>query len=213
MDQTHVTFRWKDRKADTWRTERLEGSAFLRRSLQHVLPRGFHKVRYYGLWHPSKRTQSSRAWFLLTLEALAHTKEPPKLADLLQTMGQLTEGTDQPGRGVMEENTAAPHCPHCGSHHTRFLGAWPRFRVPRPTTLLRALFGRVLERTRTRPFSCCALREKYPACSAASVGSVVFRRLILARGPPNCLSSAAKRFVQETFHIGVPMRKVLSLFF
>ena len=133
MDQTHVTFRWKDRKADTWRTERLEGVAFLRRFLQHVLPRGFHKVRYYGLWHASKRSQSSRAWFLLTLEALAHTKEPPKLADLLQTLGQVTEGTDQPGRGVMEENTAAPHCPHCGSHHTKFLGAWPRFRVPRVT--------------------------------------------------------------------------------
>jgi len=26
-----------------------------------------------------------------------------------------------------------------------------------------------------------------------------------------CLASAAKRFVQETFRIGVPMRKVLSL--
>ena len=55
MDQTHVTFRWKDRNADAWRTERLPGVEFLRRFLQHVLPRGFHKVRYYGLWHPSKR--------------------------------------------------------------------------------------------------------------------------------------------------------------
>jgi hypothetical protein len=133
MDQTHVTFRWKDRKADTWRTERLEGIAFLRRFLQHVLPRGFHKVRYYGLWHPSKRSQSSRAWFLLTLEALANTPEPPKLADLLQTLGQVTEGTDRPGRGVMQENPAAPQCPHCGSNQTKFLGAWPRFRVPRVT--------------------------------------------------------------------------------
>ena len=24
----------------------------------NVLPRGFHKVRYYGLWNPSKREQS-----------------------------------------------------------------------------------------------------------------------------------------------------------
>jgi hypothetical protein len=52
MDQTHVTFRWKDRGADAWRIERLPGVEFLRRFLQHVLPRGFHKVRYYGLWHP-----------------------------------------------------------------------------------------------------------------------------------------------------------------
>jgi putative transposase len=49
MDQTHVTFRWKDPDADAWRTERLPGVELLRRFLQHVLPRGFHKVRYYGL--------------------------------------------------------------------------------------------------------------------------------------------------------------------
>ena len=31
MDQTHVTFRWKDRGADAWRIERLPGVEFLRR--------------------------------------------------------------------------------------------------------------------------------------------------------------------------------------
>ncbi len=44
VDETHVTFRWKDRSADTWRTTRLEGVEFLRRFLQHVLPRGFHSA-------------------------------------------------------------------------------------------------------------------------------------------------------------------------
>ena len=28
----------------------------MRRFLQHVLPRGFHKVRYFGLWHPDNAT-------------------------------------------------------------------------------------------------------------------------------------------------------------
>ncbi len=28
---------------------------FIRRFLQHVLPGGVHKVRYYGLWSPSNR--------------------------------------------------------------------------------------------------------------------------------------------------------------
>jgi Putative transposase len=45
MDQTHVIFRWKDRGAEAWRTERLPGVEFLRRFLQHVLPQGFHRVR------------------------------------------------------------------------------------------------------------------------------------------------------------------------
>ena len=66
MDQTHVTFRWKDRGADALRIERLPGVEFLRLS-SSTSCRGFHKVRYYGLWHPSKRDQSNRAWLLLIL--------------------------------------------------------------------------------------------------------------------------------------------------
>ena len=51
-----VTFGYRDRRdagAGAWRTMTLAPDEFLRRFLQHVLPRGFHKVRYYGIWHPS----------------------------------------------------------------------------------------------------------------------------------------------------------------
>ena len=44
MDETQVTFRWKDRTANAWCTERVPGIDFLWRFLQHVLPHGFHKV-------------------------------------------------------------------------------------------------------------------------------------------------------------------------
>src|SRR5271157_2131875 len=130
MDETHVTFRFQDRKAGTWRTERLEGVAFLRRFLQHVLPRGFHKVRYYGLWHPGKRMQSNRAWFLMTLEALANPPALPKWADWLLALGQLTKETDQTCPKGAEEDLAMPRCPHCGSQQTRFLGEWSRWHIP-----------------------------------------------------------------------------------
>jgi hypothetical protein len=40
----------KDRKSKQWRTTRLSGHEFMRRFLQHVLPKGLHKVRYYGPW-------------------------------------------------------------------------------------------------------------------------------------------------------------------
>jgi hypothetical protein len=119
--------------ANTWRTERLEGVPFLRRFLQHVLPRGFHKVRYYGLWHPSKRSQSNRAWVLLTLEALASTPEPRTLADLLQASSQGTEEPDQPAPKGAEEDEATPRRPHCGSKQTRLLGEWSRCGAPRVT--------------------------------------------------------------------------------
>jgi len=130
MDQTHVTFRWKDRDADAWRIERLPGVEFLRRFLQHVLPRGFHKVRYYGLWHPSKRRESNRAWVLLILEAPTDTTQPPRLADLLETLSQRTEGTAQAIRDPGEDGFDHPHCPHCGSARTRLLGEYSRFSVP-----------------------------------------------------------------------------------
>lgn len=57
VDDETVTYRYKDRAADRQRKETLTGHEFIRRFLQHVLPAGFHKVRYYGLWHASHRKQ------------------------------------------------------------------------------------------------------------------------------------------------------------
>ena len=52
LDDETVTIQYKDRKTGRARTCRFSGDEFMRRFLQHVLPRGFHKVRYFGLWHP-----------------------------------------------------------------------------------------------------------------------------------------------------------------
>ena len=43
-----VTIRWTDRESAQPRTARLTGEAFLHRFLQHVLPRGFVRVRHFG---------------------------------------------------------------------------------------------------------------------------------------------------------------------
>jgi len=129
MDQAHVTFRFKDRDSQTWQTERLPGVKFLRRFLQHVLPRGFHKVRYYGLWHPSKRTESNRAWVELMLQTPAETTKPAKLADVLESWGQLPQGTD-PASLDIEGDAQRPRCPCCGSLRTRLLGEYPRYGGP-----------------------------------------------------------------------------------
>lgn len=125
MDETHVTFRWKDRSADTWRTTRLDGVEFLRQFLQHVLPRGFHKIRYYGLWHHSKRQLSSRAWLLLILQKPTDLQRPMKIADLIEAIGQLSLFEDR--QGMNDENDSAdnPCCPHCGSPRTTLLAEWP----------------------------------------------------------------------------------------
>lgn len=61
LDNDQVTFRWKDYREDAehrQKTMSLEAGEFMRRFLQHVLPKGFHRIRQYGLLANSKRSQS-----------------------------------------------------------------------------------------------------------------------------------------------------------
>jgi Putative transposase len=51
----------------------------MRRFLQHVLPRGFHKVRYFGLWHPAQRHNATRVRQMLQLRAPPEPGPPPGL--------------------------------------------------------------------------------------------------------------------------------------
>jgi putative transposase/transposase-like zinc-binding protein len=67
LDDNGVIIRHKHRKSGRWHTTRLVGHEFMRRFLQHVLPKGLHKVRYSGLWHPSRRDHAVRARQLLAL--------------------------------------------------------------------------------------------------------------------------------------------------
>ena len=50
-----VTFRYRDNRTQQLRRITLSAIEFLRRFLQHVLPRGCTKVRYYGLFSPHCR--------------------------------------------------------------------------------------------------------------------------------------------------------------
>ena len=62
----------------------LPAKEFLRRYLQHVLPQGFHKVRYYGLLSPRNRVTLKRLQLLLEerrrekAAKSADTPDPPK---------------------------------------------------------------------------------------------------------------------------------------
>ncbi|AWC21232.1 Putative transposase [Aminobacter sp. MSH1] len=61
FDQSHVTFRYKDYRrngADRRQVMTLAADEFIRRFLLHVLPRGFHRIRHYGLLAGSARKNS-----------------------------------------------------------------------------------------------------------------------------------------------------------
>jgi putative transposase/transposase-like zinc-binding protein len=52
LDEAGVTFRYKDYRRngrERYRTMTLDPGEFIRRFLLHVLPKGFHRIRHYGL--------------------------------------------------------------------------------------------------------------------------------------------------------------------
>jgi hypothetical protein len=53
VEDRTVTFRYRKSGSHRWRTLALEVMEFIRRFLQHVLPTGFMKIRYYGFMNPS----------------------------------------------------------------------------------------------------------------------------------------------------------------
>jgi hypothetical protein len=74
----------QQRKFARWRTCRIAGNELMRRFLQHVVPKGFHKVRYFGLWHPAKRDLAACARLMLLLDQpapSATTAECPPATD------------------------------------------------------------------------------------------------------------------------------------
>jgi hypothetical protein len=64
-----VTFRYRDGETGQPRTCTLLAGEFIRRFLQHVLPKGFVKVRYFGLFSPGKRRLLTQLRHLLALAA------------------------------------------------------------------------------------------------------------------------------------------------
>jgi hypothetical protein len=61
IDNGQVRFRYRDNQTQQTRRVTLPACEFIGRFLQHVLPRGCVKVRYYGIWSPSRRPQLERA--------------------------------------------------------------------------------------------------------------------------------------------------------
>ena len=120
MDGKTVTFRYKERKQNQWRTCTLDGHEFLRRFLQHVLPRGLHKVRYYGLWNPKKRGDLHNTRIALELAQGATGK-----AGLARDSGQSPANPDE-CTPIPTEPEQGPACPHCGCAGARCLAAIPK---------------------------------------------------------------------------------------
>jgi len=114
LEDGMVTFRYQESDSRRWKTMRLTAMEFLRRFLNHVLPDGFHKVRYFGLWSPANRKNLK--------------KVRQQLADQGKTVKEEKQETPAP---------ASDHlCPRCKKGVMVVIEWLPRARSP-PGTLLR----------------------------------------------------------------------------
>ncbi|HEY2534999.1 MAG TPA: IS91 family transposase, partial [Xanthobacteraceae bacterium] len=98
LDENGVTFNYKDYRADRQvrhKVMTLATNEFIRRFLSHVLPKGFHRIRYYGLL-----AKSSCAENLARARQLLAVPKPQDKPD--------------DSRGTDEATTSSHPCPCCG---------------------------------------------------------------------------------------------------
>jgi hypothetical protein len=127
IDDGRVTFSWKDREnGNKTRLMTLPAVEFLRRFLQHELPKGFVRIRYYGLLANRHRKEN-----------IARCRE--LIAEQAGMDSSLEPGpTLEPSSGP-EEPDDPRRCPFCQSGHLRHLrellpGEVFIATTPRPTT-------------------------------------------------------------------------------
>jgi hypothetical protein len=87
-----VFLRYRKPHSNRWRTMALDTMEFMRRFLQHVLPTGFMKVRYYGFMNPASSVDIQKVSSLIEL-AYAFDVDVPE---------------------VDQQDDIHPRCPDCG---------------------------------------------------------------------------------------------------
>jgi hypothetical protein len=128
LDDKGVTFKWKDYRIEgpqRCKVMTLNTHEFIRRFVMHVLPQGFHRIRYYGLLTSQTRAKNiARARELLAVPLIT--------VDAIKAANAKTSTSAQP-----EEPKAPEHpCPGCGGH-MRIIETFLRGQQPkhRPTPL------------------------------------------------------------------------------
>jgi hypothetical protein len=87
-DDGAIAFRWKDYRVSgpgRWKTMRLHPHEFIRRFLMHVLPKGFHRIRHYGLFANANRAENiatARALLNVAPPAAAPQEQPDIATDM-----------------------------------------------------------------------------------------------------------------------------------
>ncbi|MGH7662871.1 MAG: IS91 family transposase [Gemmatimonadaceae bacterium] len=123
FEHGRVTFRYTHARTHETKRLTLPVDVFIARFLQHVLPRGFTKVRYYGLLSPTCREGLALARHLLQLHA--QQSAPASAVTATTTLAQ--------PRPSIEVSASAPLCsvcPVCQRGHLHLVERFRRSRAP-----------------------------------------------------------------------------------
>lgn len=101
ITDTTVTFRTREEGIVT-----LPGTEFVRRFAMHFLPKGFRKVRHYGLLAPANRPRLEQARAITEHALLARVPDSPEVLDAIEPSPQQPNETARPIRG---------RCPICAN--------------------------------------------------------------------------------------------------
>jgi len=125
-DQNAVTFKYKDYRiegAARYKTMTLATDEFIRRFLIHVLPKGFHRIRHYGLLASTNRAAN-----------IAHARE-------LLAVPSRPKQPDTPEATIDEPRVLPQPCPCCGGRmiiiETFECGGEPKHRPTPPSAAIR----------------------------------------------------------------------------
>jgi hypothetical protein len=117
IDNGQVTFHYRDNKTQLVKRVTISGQDFVARFLQHVLPRGFTKVRYYGLWSPSSAAK------LVEARAQLPSAPPPPQTDKIPARHR--DGRIR-ATATPDLCTTCHLCPFCRQGPLLFLRVLPR---------------------------------------------------------------------------------------
>jgi putative transposase len=118
-----VTFQYRHARTHTTRALTVPVDDFLTRFLHHVLPRGFTKVRWYGLLSASRRADLERA-----RELLAHRRPPAR--DAAPSTTRVTEPSSRDASAPASELTPMPRYSVCAHGHWVLVQCYPPSRAP-----------------------------------------------------------------------------------
>jgi hypothetical protein len=114
-----VLFSWKDYRTNRFRKMRLDVDEFIRRFLLHMLPKGFFKVRYYGIFSSRYRKEN-----IETARGLLAEEAETKKEEALEDGRQIWKKQDTVWNEILGlvKNYRQPNCPACKKGRLYFAG-------------------------------------------------------------------------------------------